>query len=861
MDTPSSPPPRILAPTAFFTRAGDESPRPPPVRCNGRSMDLPPGSARPLRGVRVPGSQSATDDSDTDTDVRSRAALAAARATPVPAASRTPRRPLPSGSTTSIPTNGRPSTGLSTYRSARSSAYASAYGSTRASVNSTYESAYSGGSGSESESRPPSRPSFSIPRPTLVQGQPPAPPAATPGDMRRASMGSRGSLVSPRASLTLSRTPRPGSTHTEMSPMSPTPHAGDDTAPEGEEELRFPTSASANTTTHLDLLPYHEDGDPWRFRAESLETASTVGDKLRTEGGSKPLSSFTQASRVDSNLTRVVTNSTVVDSPDKKQSVTDLRDAASRGWHTSTPTPPQRSVTSLGPLAQHPPGFIRDSPHHDDVFKSPDDGRGAGPAHWKGRLIPLPRFGAERTRKYRLWRGGNRFLFGGLGVTSQAPPWAALGSFALVLALPAVWMAWDGRWIARNISPGPVVVVTYFWLSAIVAMVHTACSDPGVLPRCLDLRPPCRDLNEQERISDCPREGAQPAPRRVRVGVQGRILKLKWCETCHTYRPPRCSHCRSCDNCVENIDHHCTFLNNCVGRRNYTSFLWLLFVILTDLMLMLALCVAHLVMLTWRKGHAYPRAHHVSPGLSFGGALRNSPSSAVVGLISAILMAPVSTLIGYHIRLLWLNRSTVEQIRLHAARTVGADAAGLDEDVGAETEDQGSNGNPRRSVLHTLAGGFTAPFRVLLPGVEGDKASMFPSSSNQKISPRHTDPNPFARPGSGLRNMLTTLSRPYSLSWMDRRGWDNPDTRHTNPAFLPGSHSDVGGNMPLVTASAPDSSVSHAGHSRAYSSGETRIPLASLARTASSSGSPPGALGASPTTGTGSDAFEMRQRF
>jgi palmitoyltransferase ZDHHC9/14/18 len=68
------------------------------------------------------------------------------------------------------------------------------------------------------------------------------------------------------------------------------------------------------------------------------------------------------------------------------------------------------------------------------------------------------------------------------------------------------------------------------------------------------------------------------------VNSSGYMLRNKLCRTCGIYRPPRCSHCPTCDNCVERFDHHCPWLGTCIGKRNYPYFisfvLSLLFIII-----------------------------------------------------------------------------------------------------------------------------------------------------------------------------------------------------------------------------------------------------------------------------------------
>jgi ribosomal protein L40E len=48
--------------------------------------------------------------------------------------------------------------------------------------------------------------------------------------------------------------------------------------------------------------------------------------------------------------------------------------------------------------------------------------------------------------------------------------------------------------------------------------------------------------------------------------------QLQWCETCQGYKAPRAHHCRKCGRCVMKMDHHCPWINNCVGHFNHGHF-------------------------------------------------------------------------------------------------------------------------------------------------------------------------------------------------------------------------------------------------------------------------------------------------
>ena len=51
------------------------------------------------------------------------------------------------------------------------------------------------------------------------------------------------------------------------------------------------------------------------------------------------------------------------------------------------------------------------------------------------------------------------------------------------------------------------------------------------------------------------------------------------CDKCGRSKPPRAHHCLICKACILKLDHHCPWVNNCIGLRNHRYFVLFLFYI------------------------------------------------------------------------------------------------------------------------------------------------------------------------------------------------------------------------------------------------------------------------------------------
>lgn len=139
------------------------------------------------------------------------------------------------------------------------------------------------------------------------------------------------------------------------------------------------------------------------------------------------------------------------------------------------------------------------------------------------------------------------------------------------------------------------------------------------------------------------------------------------CTTCHHLKPARSKHCGICKGCITKLDHHCVFINTCVGYGNHHWFLLLLLStgILTNYATYIGASILSNIIQTevpsWTVwGSEFPWLQWFS---LWGRALSIETGIGSVTLLCLFLSPLVWGLFSYNIYLIWTGATTNESLK------------------------------------------------------------------------------------------------------------------------------------------------------------------------------------------------------
>lgn len=182
-------------------------------------------------------------------------------------------------------------------------------------------------------------------------------------------------------------------------------------------------------------------------------------------------------------------------------------------------------------------------------------------------------------------------------------------------------------WVGLQSSAGTLNAMIFTFMASLFLFSFLVCvlKEPGYVPS-----PYVPDV-----------EGAAVPPHQEPLNNSS---QLRRCDKCVTYKPPRAHHCRVCRRCVLRMDHHCLWINNCVGYWNYKAFFILVLYATIASIYSSVMIISCASQKNW----------------NFSGRIPMKIFFVVSGAMMFGLSITFGTLLGWHIYLMSCNMTTIE---------------------------------------------------------------------------------------------------------------------------------------------------------------------------------------------------------
>ncbi|XP_063285894.1 palmitoyltransferase ZDHHC20 [Pelobates fuscus] len=198
-----------------------------------------------------------------------------------------------------------------------------------------------------------------------------------------------------------------------------------------------------------------------------------------------------------------------------------------------------------------------------------------------------------------------------------------------------------------------MVVFHMFFIMFVWSYWKTIFSSPANPSREFCLSQSDKEKYEREERQEFQQEILKKAAKDLPVYTMTATKAIRYCDRCQLIKPDRCHHCSACDVCVLKMDHHCPWVNNCVGFSNYKFFLlFLLYSLLYCLFV--AGSVLQYFIKFWTNELPDTRAKFHVLFLFF---------------VAAMFFISILSLFSYHCWLVGKNRSTIEAFRAPTFRS------------------------------------------------------------------------------------------------------------------------------------------------------------------------------------------------